>query len=155
MAQLFIISKKYRVSTFTASLSYMRVRLLLTVSHKFCVVVMNIPCMTRSTYLQKELQIEKDIETALDINLKAVAEEEIKHSQTDHTVIPQGKCYADCARCKRSYKTKYNALSGAASIIGHYTKNVLYIGVANKKERNCRATRTQMQPQLRGTFYGN
>lgn len=119
----------------------MRLKLLLTlnvsVSHKLCVGVMNIPCMTRSTYLKKELQIEKDIATALDINLKAVAEEEIQHSQTDHTGIPLGKCYADCAWCKRSYKTKYNALSGAASIIGHYTKKVLYIGVANKDCRIC------------------
>lgn len=66
-----------------------------------------------------------------------MADEEIKHAERDYTGIPKGKCYADCAWCKRSYKTKYNALSGAASIIGHHTKKVLYIDIANKECRVC------------------
>lgn len=107
---------------------------------------MNVPCMTRSTYLKKEQQIAKDIQTALDINMKSVADEEIKHSDKGYTGIPQGKCLADCARCKRSYKTKYNALSGAASIIGHHTKKVLYIGIANKECRICNKSMKKGNP---------
>lgn len=114
--------------------------------------VLNIPPMTKSTYFKKELQIQGDVQTALDKNMTDVAAEEIKYckenGQVDEQGNPQMKCYCDCAWCKRSYRTSYSALSGAASIIGHHTKKVLWIGVANKECRICDKSRKKGIPPI-------
>lgn len=104
--------------------------------------VMNIPPMAKTTYYSRQKEIEQDIQTALEKNVKESMDEEISHSLEKGLVYESGnplsKCYADAAWCKRSYRSSYSALSGAASIIGHYTRKVLWIGVANKECRICR-----------------
>lgn len=91
--------------------------------------VMNISPMTKTTYYSKQKQIEEDIQTTLDKNFNEAMNEEIVNSKAkglvDENGCPLAKCYADAAWCKRSYRCSYSALSGAASIIGHYARKVL------------------------------
>ncbi|CAI6376077.1 unnamed protein product [Macrosiphum euphorbiae] len=56
----------------------------------------------------------------------------IENGQVDHLGRPKIAVVADGAWSKRSYKTKYNALSGVACIIGAKTKKVIFCGVRNK-----------------------
>ncbi|CAL1295640.1 unnamed protein product, partial [Larinioides sclopetarius] len=46
--------------------------------------------------------------------------------------IPLLTVVADGCWAKRSYRTNYSSLSGAAAIVGFRTKKVLYMGVRNR-----------------------
>ncbi|CAH1105339.1 unnamed protein product [Psylliodes chrysocephalus] len=52
--------------------------------------------------------------------------------QIDKNGIPLITVVADGCWSKRSYRSNYNALSGAATIIRHRFGKVLYLGVKNK-----------------------
>ncbi|KAL4152676.1 hypothetical protein QTP88_000509 [Uroleucon formosanum] len=72
----------------------------------------------------------------------------IENKDVDANGKPMIAVIADGAWSKRSYKTKYNALSGVACIIGAKTKKVLFIGVRNKYCCICqRASKNNIDPK--------
>lgn len=82
---------------------------------------MDIPCMTSATYGQNQSYIGKKIHDIAESVMKAAGEEEkklaIEYGDIDIDGIPMCVVVADGQWGKRSYKTKYDALSGAVCII--------------------------------------
>lgn len=77
--------------------------------------------------------------------MAAAADEEkklaIESGDIDENGTPMITVVADACWSKRSYKTNYSALSGAATIIGYRTKKIIYMAVKNKYCTTCaRAT---------------
>ncbi|XP_060875891.1 uncharacterized protein LOC132949126 [Metopolophium dirhodum] len=68
--------------------------------------------------------------------MEAAAKEEaqlaVSAGDIDTDGTPLISVVADGSWCKRSYRSTYNSLSGAAAIIGYRTKKVLFLGVKNK-----------------------
>ncbi|KAL4107279.1 hypothetical protein QTP88_017650 [Uroleucon formosanum] len=68
--------------------------------------------------------------------MKKAGDEERKMAiecrNVDSDGIPMCTVVADGQWSKRSYKTKYDALSGVATIIGLKTQKVLFVGIRNK-----------------------
>lgn len=99
---------------------------------------LDIPFMTFKTY-QKQEKINKTKfwENTFTNELKLAAEEEAMIAKSKGHVdpldgIPYTTVIVDGCWSKRSYKKNYNALSGAAVIIGAHTKKVLWVDVRNK-----------------------
>ncbi|XP_022177421.1 uncharacterized protein LOC111038573 [Myzus persicae] len=97
---------------------------------------MEIPCMSNTTYSRVHETISFSVHnTAWDEMKKAGVEERelaLEAGEVDENGIPMCTVVADGQWCKRSYKTKYDALSGVASIIGYRTKKVLFVGIRNR-----------------------
>lgn len=55
-----------------------------------------------------------------------------ENGEVDANGIPQVTVIADGAWCKRSYRSAYNAHSGAACIVGQRTGKLLFLGIRNK-----------------------
>lgn len=55
-----------------------------------------------------------------------------ENGDVDQNGVPQITVIADGAWCKRSYRSAYNAHSGAACIVGQKTGKILYLGIRNK-----------------------
>ncbi|XP_022166128.1 uncharacterized protein LOC111030767 isoform X3 [Myzus persicae] len=97
--------------------------------------IIDVPSMVDATY-QKLLSNMGDLvhDTAWD-EIKRAGDEErkiaLEEGNTDEDGIPMCTVIADGQWSKRSYKTKYNALSGAATIIGYKTGKILFIGIRN------------------------
>lgn len=75
--------------------------------------------------------------------MKEGGEEEARiareNGEVDQDGIPQITVIADGAWCKRSYRSAYNAHSGAACIVGQKTGKLLYLGIRNKFCAMCQA----------------
>jgi len=82
---------------------------------------MDIPSMTSKTYIKNNDIIGKKIHEIAENVMKIAGEEErrlaIENGDIDNNGIPMCTVVADGQWGKRSYKTKYDALSGAVSII--------------------------------------
>lgn len=85
---------------------------------------MDIPCMSSTTYLTVKEFIFKRIHKVADVQMKIAGDEErqlaIEAGTVDVDGIPMCTVVADGQWSKRSYKTKYDALSGVASYIYIY-----------------------------------
>ncbi|XP_063242387.1 uncharacterized protein LOC134542230 isoform X1 [Bacillus rossius redtenbacheri] len=96
----------------------------------------SMPCISRDTWQVYHGQVSESINKTLqDVMREAGAEEaELAKAagEVDKDGIPLIVVVADGAWAKRSYKTKYDALSGVGAIIGYRTKKVLFVGVRNK-----------------------
>lgn len=97
---------------------------------------LEIPCMSSRMYNRLHDEVcdsweEKCLET-----MKEAGEEEkslaLQEGHVDENGTAKITVVADGSWAKRSYRSNYNSLSGAAAIIGFKTKKVLYIGVRNK-----------------------
>lgn len=95
-----------------------------------------IPCMSSHTYSKVHDKVSDGWEKAALDSMNAAAKEEaelaVKRGDVDDNGIPHLTVVADGCWSKRSYRTKYNALSGVAAIVGFYTKKVLFMSVRNK-----------------------
>lgn len=56
----------------------------------------------------------------------------VENGNVDEHGTPLLSVIADGAWCKRSYRTNYNANSGAACIVGEKTGKILFLGIRNK-----------------------
>ncbi|KAL4126281.1 hypothetical protein QTP88_010504 [Uroleucon formosanum] len=98
--------------------------------------ITNMPVMSNSKYQL----LHNDISTYMnelsweDMELagKEKAKITIENNDVDAEGRPMIAVIADGAWSKRSYKTKYNALSGVVCIVGAKTRKILFIGVRNK-----------------------
>ena len=98
--------------------------------------VLDIPCMSSKTFNNIRKEVNSDWETTALACMKAAAEEEklaaVARGDVGSDGIPEITVVTDGCWSKRSYKTNYNALSGAASIVGNHTGKILFISVKNK-----------------------
>lgn len=119
--------------------------------------VLDIPSMTNATYYAKEKVLHKDIKVVAEKSMAEVADEEKKFCVANGH-FEEGRylttCYADTAWCKRSYGTKYSALSGSTTIVGYKTKKVLWNGVANKTCRACKNGKLQKEHDCNINYVG-
>ncbi|XP_050063239.1 uncharacterized protein LOC126552568 [Aphis gossypii] len=97
---------------------------------------LDIPCMTSKTYTKYINNLSENIKaTAWDVIKLAGVEEKqlaIEAGDIDEDGTPMCPVIADGQWSKRSYKTKYDAYSGAATIIGYRSKKVLFVGIRNR-----------------------
>lgn len=102
---------------------------------EFC-ASMGVPCMAPMTYSKHHDIVCDGWEQAAAAQMKSAVVEEAelarKRGDVDDRGVPLLTVVVDGTWCKRSYKTKYDALSGAVAIVGYETKKVLYMAVANK-----------------------
>ena len=118
---------------------------------------LDIPCMAEGTYQNRHETVARAWEQTAMIQMKAAAEEEIQHAKktgsVDNNGVPLVEVVVDGAWSKRSYRTKYNALSGVATIIGNHTGKVLYVGVKNKYCVHCDRGETKKSPHICTKFF--
>lgn len=106
---------------------------------------LNIPPMTQYLYNNTHMILSKDIKNTAKKTMEDAAEDEkLKAVELNH-IDPISGCpmitvVADACWSKRSYRTNYSALSGAATIIGNFSKKVLWIGVKNKYCAICKGS---------------
>lgn len=97
---------------------------------------LNIPCMSDKLYAKCHSKVCGLWELAKEKSMEEAAKEEydlaITNGEVDLNGVPNITVVADGCWSKRSYRKKYNALSGAAVKIGYRTKKVLYMAVKNK-----------------------
>lgn len=97
---------------------------------------LNIPPMSYTFYHSLEGEIQEILDEKVWQSMIESGKEEarlaLENGETDGNGIPEIAVVADGAWSKRSYKTKYDANSGEACIIGYRTKKLLFLGVRNK-----------------------
>ncbi|XP_063226423.1 uncharacterized protein LOC134533104 [Bacillus rossius redtenbacheri] len=102
---------------------------------ELCAAV-GVPCMAPATYSKHHDVICNGWEKAASEKMEEAAREEAElaraNDEVDENNIPLITVVVDGSWCKRSYKCKYDALSGVAAIVGYRTKKVLFMAVANK-----------------------
>ncbi|KAE9543065.1 hypothetical protein AGLY_002976 [Aphis glycines] len=116
-----------------------------------------LPFISSTSYISHLSTVSNSVQdTAIDEMIKAGKEESeiaIKNGNVDENGIPMCTVIADGQWSKRSYKTKYNSFSGAATIIGFNTKKVLFIGVRNSYCSVCqRAINRKTEPPVHVCF---
>ncbi|CAI6362268.1 unnamed protein product [Macrosiphum euphorbiae] len=107
---------------------------------------LDVPCMAPSTYIKYSEEISMHMETTAWSVMELAGIEEKKLAfeagDIDSDGIPMCPVVADGQWSKRSYKTKYDAFSGAATIIGFRTKKILFIGIRNRYCVICERAKT-------------
>ncbi|KAF0706743.1 Uncharacterized protein FWK35_00032907, partial [Aphis craccivora] len=97
---------------------------------------MDIPCMTSCTFVLVQGFINNKIRYIAEAQMKIAGDEErrlaIEAGTVDVDGIPMCTVVADEQWSERSYKTKYDALSGVATIIGYTSKKILFVGIRNR-----------------------
>lgn len=111
----------------------------------------NLPSLSEKTYSETHDIISRKWEDVLVESMNQAAERErqfaIDNGRVNKDGIPIIDVIADGCWSKRSYKKNYNALSGAAAIIGKYTGEILFLGIKNKYCCICaRAERQNINP---------
>jgi len=99
-------------------------------------VTMNIPFMSQRYFFKTQREVGNMWEQLAAQSMKDAAKEEenfaIANGNVDKDGVPLIAVVADGCWSKRSYRTKYDASSGMAAIIGHKFGKVLFFGVKNK-----------------------
>ncbi|XP_060859259.1 uncharacterized protein LOC132936536 [Metopolophium dirhodum] len=97
---------------------------------------LDLPALSSTGFLRVQTEVAEIVHATAWDEMKKAGEEErrlaIESGNLDVDGIPIITVVADGQWSKRSYKTKYDALSGAASIIGYRTQKVLFVGIRNK-----------------------
>ncbi len=96
---------------------------------------LNIPGMSKKTFISIETQIGKAWETQLAEEIKQAGEHERQVAIDKNDTfegVPAIGVTVDGGWSKRSHKHSYNAKTGVAVIIGNTSKKLLYLGVRNK-----------------------
>ncbi|KAL4083125.1 hypothetical protein QTP88_028455 [Uroleucon formosanum] len=98
--------------------------------------ILDIPAFCSSTYESYFSKISKVIEESAWEQMQLAGIEEkrwaLEAGDIDSNGIPMCPVVADGQWGKRSYKTKYDALSGAATIIGFRSNKILFVGIRNR-----------------------
>lgn len=96
----------------------------------------DIPSMSSNTYQSILSSVGNVVHASAWDEMKKAGDEEreiaLKNGILDEDGIPMCTVIADGQWSKRSYKTKYDAFSGAATIIGYNTRKVLFVGIRNR-----------------------
>ncbi|XP_060881668.1 uncharacterized protein LOC132953151 [Metopolophium dirhodum] len=120
---------------------------------------MDVPCMASCTYLLVQEFINKRIHDVVEAQMKIAGEEErrlaIEAGSVDIDGIPMCTVVADGQWSKRSYKTKYDALSGVATIIGYRSRKILFVGIRNRFCVICQRAKNKKIHPLEHTCFLN
>ncbi|GBO41369.1 hypothetical protein AVEN_132412-1 [Araneus ventricosus] len=113
---------------------------------------LDIPSMTSHTFQKEHDRISAAWEETAAKEMHNAAMEEkrlaIEAGEIDADGIPLLTVVADGSWAKRSYRTNYSSLSGAAAIVGFRTKKVLYLGVRNRYCSVCfKASKLKISPK--------
>ncbi|CAI6352824.1 unnamed protein product [Macrosiphum euphorbiae] len=96
----------------------------------------DIPPMSSNTYQSMLSSVGDVVHASAWDEMKNAGDEEreiaLKNGILDEDGTPMCTVIADGQWSKRSYKTKYDAFSGAATIIGYNTRKVLFVGIRNR-----------------------
>lgn len=112
---------------------------------------MDVPCMSNKTYINYHNEMSEAFAAAAEEEMRAAAEEEkrlaIKRDVVDN--IPHIPVIVDGSWMKRLYHSgSYDSSSGAAIIMGYYSKRVIHVGVRNKYCVVCaRAAKINTKPK--------
>jgi hypothetical protein len=97
---------------------------------------LNMPGMSYNLYQKIENNLNEIFEEECWQSMIEAGREEakiaIESGNVDENNVPLITVIADGAWCKRSYRTNYNAKSGAACIVGEKTGKILFLGIRNK-----------------------
>jgi hypothetical protein len=108
---------------------------------------LEIPCMSNDLFKKKQQKLSQHyLSAAQKSMIDAVFEETnlaLEHGDFKEGETPLLTVIVDGCWSKRSYRTNYSALSGFASIIGFYSKKVLWYGVRNKYCVTCARTKNK------------
>lgn len=117
---------------------------------EFCAAV-GVPCMSTMTYSKHHNKVCDGWEKAATEQMKQAVQEEAaiarQKGNVDEFGIPLLTVIVDGTWSKRSYKNKYDALSGSATIVGFETKKILFMAVANKYCYVCARTKNETAPE--------
>ncbi|XP_060861794.1 uncharacterized protein LOC132938802, partial [Metopolophium dirhodum] len=95
-----------------------------------------LPTMCNTTYIKMQNCINLVVQKTAWSEMQKAGNEErqmaLENGEVDVDGIPMCTVIADGQWSKRSYKSKYNALSGTATIIGKRTRKVLFVGIRNR-----------------------
>nr|CAI5829221.1 unnamed protein product [Callosobruchus analis] len=96
----------------------------------------NVPVFAPNTYNDIQHDISNALEDSAVEEMQIAANEErlltIENGDVTTGGIPYITVVCDGVWAKRSYRTNYNSLSGAAAIVGYKTRKVLFLGVRNR-----------------------
>ncbi|XP_046407863.1 uncharacterized protein LOC124172467 [Ischnura elegans] len=111
---------------------------------------LNMHCMTAKTYAKYEDKLGEIIYSVASQEMATAGQEErriaLEEGSFDKDGRPVITVIADGMWGKRSYKTKYDSLSGQAAIVGARTKKVLFLAVRNKYCSYCALRETRSEP---------
>ncbi|CAI6370727.1 unnamed protein product [Macrosiphum euphorbiae] len=97
---------------------------------------LEMPSMANTTYSRVHKSMHSSIHDSAWTEMLKAGEEERRLAIEDGDVDEDGNALctvvADGQWGIRSYKSKYDALSGVATIIGYRTKKVLFVGIRNR-----------------------
>lgn len=96
----------------------------------------NIPFLSTNLYTREEIKIANAWKKTASRLMREAANEEADYARSIGSVASDGTplitVVADGCWSKRSYRTNYSALSGAAAIVGNKFGKILYLSVKNK-----------------------
>ncbi|XP_050537060.1 uncharacterized protein LOC126903111 [Daktulosphaira vitifoliae] len=108
-----------------------------------------IPALSSTSYIKILNNVSDSVNNSAIEEMKSAGEEErriaLERGNVDDKGVLLCTVIADGQWSKRSYKTKLNAFSGAAAIIGLQTKKVLFIGIRNRYCCVCQRARTKKE----------
>ncbi|KAE9522977.1 hypothetical protein AGLY_016608 [Aphis glycines] len=112
---------------------------------------MDIPCMVTCTYVLVQGFINNRIHNVAEAQMKIAGDEErrlaIEAETVDVDGIPMCTIVADGHWSKRCNKTKYDALSRVATIIGYRSKKMLFVGIRNRFYIICQRAKNKKLPE--------
>lgn len=118
--EIFNVQVKYIIS-FSLGIGYSSVEEFLS--------GLNVPVLQAKRFTKEQQKLLPDVMLAAEASMRAAAEEEKAWALENGNVAPDGtpmcEVVADGAWSKRSFKTKYNALSGCVSKLLHAQLSVL------------------------------
>ena len=111
---------------------------------------LNLPIMSNKKYQSIHDDLSNKWEQVAQETMEKAAEKErkfaIAEGKVSKNAIPIIDVIVDGCYSKRSYRTNYSALSGAGTIIGRRTGEILYYGVRNKYCYTCDRAEKQKVP---------
>ncbi|XP_063913036.1 uncharacterized protein LOC135129717 [Zophobas morio] len=111
---------------------------------------LNMPGMSYRLYNKIETNLNEIFQNECWQSMIDAGKEEVKiaieNGNVDENCVPLITVIADGAWCKRSYRTNYNAKSGAACIVGEKTGKILFLGIRNKYCAMC--VKDESKPHL-------
>lgn len=120
---------------------------------------LELPCISQKSYLKTEDRLSGSWEKISVQSMEEAARQEREMATAVGDVDPNGvpmiTVVADGSWAKRSYRSNYNSLSGAAAIIGYKTKKVLFLGVKNKFCTICKLAENKCQIVSKHKCYKN
>ncbi|XP_022178013.1 uncharacterized protein LOC111039042 [Myzus persicae] len=108
---------------------------------------LEMPSLSCTGFVKLQSVVANSIHDSAWEEIRKAGEEEkriaLECGSIDSDGIPMCTVVADGQWSKRSYKTKYDALSGAVAIIGLKTQKILFIGIKNKYCVICQKSATK------------